>query len=347
MFLSPWGRIGLVARRRRGRRRSSCCRGGRAAARTPWRRAVDGRPARRAPRSRALVVFLEPAVELRQVAREPNRIAVLIDDSRSMSLARARRAARPGSRASAPLIDASGDDARGVAREPPDRLLHVLRRGQRDHARRRSRADRAEGKATLIRKALEYVRGRYEGRDLAGIVLITDGAATGSFDETPARAPVRDFLRSLDTRVHTVWAARPGLQDVAVARVIADEFAFVRTVVKIEAVIRTTGYRRAPGHGHAVDRRPAAAPEAGRPAGRRRTRSPSRSRSRRRGSAATSTRSRSRSARDEAVATNNTRSVRDPRRSATRSACSRSPAQPSWDVRALRQMLEDRTRTST
>ena len=28
----------------------------------------------------ALVVFLEPAVELRQVAREPNRIAVLIDD---------------------------------------------------------------------------------------------------------------------------------------------------------------------------------------------------------------------------------------------------------------------------
>src|SRR3569623_2186166 len=35
----------------------------------------------------ARVVFLEPAVELRQVAREPNRIAVLIDDSKSMSLA--------------------------------------------------------------------------------------------------------------------------------------------------------------------------------------------------------------------------------------------------------------------
>src|SRR3954471_23124860 len=34
----------------------------------------------------ALVVLLEPAVELRQVAREPNRIAVLIDDSLSMSL---------------------------------------------------------------------------------------------------------------------------------------------------------------------------------------------------------------------------------------------------------------------
>ena len=52
---------------------------------------------------------------------------------------------------------------------------------------------------------------------------------------------MRDFLRSLDTRVHTVWAARDGLQDLAVARVIADEFAFVRTVVRIEAVIHTTG----------------------------------------------------------------------------------------------------------
>ncbi len=38
-----------------------------------------------------------------------------------------------------------------------------------------------------------------------------------------------------------MWAARDGLRDVAVAKVMADEFAFVRTVVRIEAVIRTTG----------------------------------------------------------------------------------------------------------
>ena len=35
---------------------------------------------------------------------------------------------------------------------------------------------------------------------------------------------------------------RPGLRDVAVKAVLADEFAFVRTVVRIEAVIRSTGY---------------------------------------------------------------------------------------------------------
>ena len=93
----------------------------------------------------------------------------------------------------------------------------------------------------MIRKALEYIRGHYEGHDLAGIVLVSDGAATGGFDEDSGDGAVRDFLRSLDTRVHTVWAARPGLKDVAVAKVMADEFAFVRTVVRIDAVIRTTG----------------------------------------------------------------------------------------------------------
>ena len=159
----------------------------------------------------ALVVFLEPAVELRQVAREPNRIAILIDDSKSMSLA---------------------EDADGPTRiERARRLLassqrHARRRGSattrstttrsptrsRDDARRARRPITAQGKATLIRKALEHVRGRYEGRDLAGIVLISDGAATGGFDEDSGDGAVRDFLRSLDTRVHTVWAARAGLQ---------------------------------------------------------------------------------------------------------------------------------------
>jgi uncharacterized membrane protein len=99
----------------------------------------------------------------------------------------------------------------------------------------------AQGKATLIRKALDQIRSRYEGRDLAGIVMISDGASTGGLTEDTGDGAVRDFLRTLDTRVHTVWAARPGLMDVAVARVNADEFAFVRTVVRIDAVIRTTG----------------------------------------------------------------------------------------------------------
>src|SRR5215475_5028626 len=237
VFLAPWGRPGLalgaaavagiVALSWRASRGAHA-----------WRRALMI-GLRAGAAVTALVVFLEPAVELRQVAREPNRIAVLIDDSKSMSL---------------------GEDPRGPSRiERARRLLAAsddsLAMWGRDHkidyytfaetvsatTLKALAADRAQGKATLIRKALEYIRGRYEGHDLAGIVVISDGAATGGFDEDSGDGAVRDFLRSLDTRVHTVWAAREGLKDVAVAKVMADEFAFVRTVVRIDAVIRTTG----------------------------------------------------------------------------------------------------------
>src|SRR5262249_56843813 len=65
------GRVGLASRATRGA--------------SAWRRAMMI-GLRAGAAVTALVVCLEPAVELRQVAREPNRIAVLIDDSKSMAL---------------------------------------------------------------------------------------------------------------------------------------------------------------------------------------------------------------------------------------------------------------------
>jgi uncharacterized membrane protein len=237
VFLSPYGRWGLyigliavgliVALSWRASRGSSA-----------WRRAILV-GLRGAAATAAMIVFLEPAVELRQVAREPNRIAVLIDNSRSMSLAESPQGPTRIERvrrmlaASRPTLETWERDHKIDYYTFGETVSATSLQGLAD--------DQATGKATLIRKALEYVRSRYEGRDLAGIVLISDGSATGSFDEDSGDGAVKDFLRSLDTHVHTVWAARDGLKDVAVTRVNADEFAFVRTVVRIEAVLRTTG----------------------------------------------------------------------------------------------------------
>ncbi|HWN68203.1 MAG TPA: hypothetical protein VNM90_11245, partial [Haliangium sp.] len=82
----------------------------------------------------------------------------------------------------------------------------------------------------------------------AGVILISDGVANGELAGGVGAGALRDFLKSLDTRVHTVWTGKSGLRDVSVARVLADEFAFARTVVRVEAVIRATGYgpRRIP-----------------------------------------------------------------------------------------------------
>ena len=48
-------------------------------------------------------------------------------------------------------------------------------------------------------------------------------------------------MNSLDTPIHAAWVGPPGLTDVAIARVLADDFAFVRTAVTIEAVVRVVG----------------------------------------------------------------------------------------------------------
>lgn len=244
VFLSPYGRWGLyiglaavaaiVALSWRASTGASV-----------WRR-VTLVSLRGAAAVAAMVVFLEPAVELRQVAREPNRIAVLIDDSKSMALAESPRGPTRIERVRR-LLAASKSTLAQWEREHKIDYYTFSETVNATTPEALAKAE-ANGRATLIRKALEYVRGRYEGRDLAGIVLISDGAATGSFDEDSGDGAVRDFLRSLETRVHTVWAAREGLRDIAVARVMADEFAFVRTVVRIEAVIRTTGLgkRRVP-----------------------------------------------------------------------------------------------------
>jgi len=237
VMLSPWGRIGMtlggiaviaiVALSWRASRGASA-----------WRRAtLIG--LRAAAAVGALVVFLQPAVELRQVAREPNRIAILVDDSRSMSLREQPDGPRRIERVRKLLAESKSTlDAWSV-----DHKLDFYTFSETLGATSLQglASVTANGKATLVRKALDQIRNRYEGRDLAGIVLISDGASTGGFAEDAGEGAVRDFLKNLDTRVHTVWAARPGLKDLAVAKVMADEFAFVRTVVRIDAVIRTTG----------------------------------------------------------------------------------------------------------
>ena len=100
---------------------------------------------------------------------------------------------------------------------------------------------RPRGDATQLREALEQIQGRYDSHDLGGVVVVSDGTPTGRFADGVDDGASRDFLAAYGTPVHTLWAGRPGLHDLAVARILTDEFAFVRTAVKIEAVIRATG----------------------------------------------------------------------------------------------------------
>lgn len=250
VIMAPWGTLGLVFGVSVVAAIVVLSWRGTAMIVSPWRRSILI-SLRCGAAAAALVLFLEPAIELRQVAREPNRIAILIDDSRSMSLkddkdgpSRRERARR--------IIERSKSTFKGWRDKHHLDFFtfsDVLVPSSEKSARKKVKTDGGPG--TMIRLALEQTRTRYEGTDLAGIVLLSDGIPTGGFASLlsgssggAGAGASRSFLRELDTKVHTLWVGRKGLRDIALARVLADEFAFVRTVVKVEAVIRATGYKR-------------------------------------------------------------------------------------------------------
>ncbi len=240
VFLSPWGRVALAAALASALLTLLLTALSTRSVHSPWRwSSIVG--LRAAALVVALVLFMQPAVELRQVAREPNHVAILVDDSASMELSDQQGEASRREHV-ADLIKNSSDTLKSWSSS------HILDYYTFSDDLRPSNAahigqDPSEGSATLLRQALEKTRKRYKSDELAGIVVISDGVVTGDLAEI-GTGEFRDFIRELDVPVHTVWAAKAGLKDLAVSEVHADEFAFVRTVTRVEAVIHATGYNK-------------------------------------------------------------------------------------------------------
>jgi uncharacterized membrane protein len=188
----------------------------------------------------ALVLFFQPALRRENLSHVPNHVAVLVDESESMRLSedgkgpsraeRARNWLNAEQAALAKLAPGHKLDFYGFSSAlQPTTLPSLL-----------STRTPPTGDATRLREALAQVRSRYEGRDLGGVLLITDGIDTERWSGGLASDDI-DFLKGLGAPVHAGWVGRPGLTDVAIARVLADDFAFVRTAVKVEAVVRVVG----------------------------------------------------------------------------------------------------------
>ncbi len=186
-----------------------------------------------------LATALQPTLEQRQVVRVPNHVAVVVDTSRSMDVrppdggpSRAERAARLLARA-APQLAAWERDGHGVDLYSFGEALAP--------ATMTSLAAAPAGDATRTGEALGDLRARYAGRDLGAVVIISDGVDTGRIGEGPLDAQTRSDVEALGAPVHTIGVGEKSLRDLSVAAVLADDFAFVRTPVTLEAVIRQTG----------------------------------------------------------------------------------------------------------
>jgi uncharacterized membrane protein len=196
----------------------------------------------------ALILFFQPAIELRMVEKLPNHVAILVDGSASMSVAETAGKETRAARAAEWLARQSGALAELRKQRRVDFYSFAGALSPQAEADLATGSPQPRGEATKLREALTALRQRYAGRDLGGVIVVSDGIDNGRLADArspqgPLDGETREFLHNLGAPVHTVWVGRPGLHDVAVSAVLADDFAFVRTAVKVEAVVRAHGYR--------------------------------------------------------------------------------------------------------
>lgn len=185
-----------------------------------------------------LTVALEPTLELREITRIRNHIAILVDTSRSMSVSPPSGGASRLERASASLRAEAG---RIAAWRAEGHGVDFYALGEALTATDGDFSGPPAAEATRIGEALTELRGRYAGRDLGAVILYSDGIDNGRIGAGPLDPETREALAALGAPVHTVAIGESSLNDLAIAQVLADDFAFVRTPIKLEAIVRHSG----------------------------------------------------------------------------------------------------------
>jgi hypothetical protein len=185
-------------------------------------------------RSLALAVLLfilfEPVLNLRGSETLPPRIAVLIDDSRSMTVEDDGR-----SRADALRDFVQSPVYRGIA-DGGEKAEYLF--AGKLYPMQRITADslRFDGAETDIAGALQRVFRDNERRNLAAVVLVTDGV------HTTGRNPLY-VAESMGRPVHVVAVGDSAeKKDLILGRVLTNTIAYVESTIPIDVTVRSAGF---------------------------------------------------------------------------------------------------------
>lgn len=192
------------------------------------------------------VLFLlvcQPALQLRNVTRVPNHLVILADLSQSMNVVE-----RPGETTRAARLSALlQKSASRLDKWRENHTLHFFGFGSslRSLGEQWPTSDRERAstdQSTNMQDALAEIRRQYSGESLAGVVLLSDGLDNTNFGTLGSMtATAQRFLQQYNAPVHAVWTGSKNVRDLTVLKVSVDDFAFVRSVTKLEAQIAVYG----------------------------------------------------------------------------------------------------------
>jgi len=185
-------------------------------------------------------MFFEVSFRLEKVQRSPSRIAVLIDQSRSMSLPASASSAQSRLEVATEYLKTRESDLAQLAQT---HQLEFFSFGKRVERVAQTDVFSATQSDTDFLKAFDHLERTQSQRKLVGAILLSDGVDTTRPTDGAVPTPIKDVLQRLDVPIHTVRLARDDATlDLAIDRVAHDDFAFVRNAVSFEVALSVRGH---------------------------------------------------------------------------------------------------------
>ena len=198
----------------------------------------------------AILLLLEPTLELRQVNKLRNEVAILLDTSASGALP--GLGDKPRATVAADALRANATFLAAPNEDHPCRLCSFGETATALSATELTGSSgplaQPEGGATRILEAMETASKPIGPSRLGGFVVISDGIDNGLLSGRVKRGEpldelTRNAMRDFGVPVFTATTAAAGsLRDIAVERVMKDDFAFIRNKVTVEAQVKAAGY---------------------------------------------------------------------------------------------------------
>ena len=182
-----------------------------------------------------LFCLFQPRLILRAAVPQQNFLGILLDDSRSMTIA------DTGGRPRTEFVQESFSEETGaLLRSLSERfVIRLFRFSSSTDRLAETAALTYDGTATRLGGALERARDELAGLPLAGLVMVTDGADTSdaSLDEPLAS------LRARSIPVFTVGVGEERFaRDIQITRVETPRLILKGTTVSVDVVVGHTGY---------------------------------------------------------------------------------------------------------
>ena len=190
-----------------------------------------------------ITMILEPQVWELETARIKNKVALVFDDSKSMAVKAGQRerfqSVREFLRSNRKFFELleRDFDVDCLSFPGPDKkILEEIRRSDVEGG------INLDGRSTDIAALLRGLIKRYRGGHLSGVLLFSDGRDSSDVPAGEKLEELEKLAKQLPAPVFTFGPPPEEYKDIAIKKVVADSFAFIRNPWNVQVTVRVKGY---------------------------------------------------------------------------------------------------------